>query len=122
MPGRVRFVARLHCDPSQLAGGQQQLTAIARTLINRPPLAFADEATGNLDSHTSEDILRMFQQLNEEEGITITLVNHDALVEKHALRIIQIDDRVIVDGGSATAALSSGPPELRFSSDSGDKS
>src|SRR6202023_575382 len=61
---RVGLVARLDHHPSQLSGGQQQRVAIARSLINNPPLLFADEPTGNLDSHTSEDVLRMFQKLN----------------------------------------------------------
>jgi len=75
--------------------------AIARALINRPSLVFADEPTGNLDSHTSEDVLAMFQQLNEEEGITIMLVTHDPQVAKHARHIIQIHDGVIVDDVSS---------------------
>jgi ABC-type lipoprotein export system ATPase subunit len=83
--------------------------AVARALINRPSLVFADEPTGNLDSHTSEDVLAMFQHLNEEDGITIILVTHDANVARHAQRIIQIHDGVIVDGVPALAArLSSG--------------
>ena len=72
--------------------------AIARALVNQPPLLFADEPTGNLDSRTSEEILRMFQQLNEEDGITIILVTHDADVAHHARRIIHIHDGLIVDG------------------------
>jgi ABC-type lipoprotein export system ATPase subunit len=74
--------------------------AIARALINRPALLLADEPTGNLDSHTSEDVLRMFQQLNQEEGITIILVTHDPTVARYARRIIGISDGVIVDGAS----------------------
>src|SRR6266852_4202945 len=62
---------RMDHEPSQLSGGQQQRVAIARSLINHPPVLFADEPTGNLDSRTTEDVLRMFQKLNEEEGITI---------------------------------------------------
>ncbi len=104
---RVGLGDRLHHEPSQLSGGQQQRVAIARALINRPSLVFADEPTGNLDSHTSEDGLAMFQQLNEEDGITIMLVTHDPQVAKHARHIIQIHDGVIVDDVSASAAKNS---------------
>src|SRR3954465_1885517 len=81
---------RAHHHPSQLSGGQQQRVAIARALVNRPPLLFADEPTGNLDSHTSEEGLKMFQQLNREEGITIILVTHALEVAEYAGRSIRI--------------------------------
>ena len=106
---RVGLDDRLDHEPSQLSGGQQQRVAIARALINQPSLVFADEPTGNLDSHTSEDVLRMFQQLNEQDGITIILVTHDPLVARHARRVIQIHDGVIVDDASATAAKLAAP-------------
>ena len=89
---------RLDHEPSQLSGGQQQRVAIARALINRPPVLFADEPTGNLDSHTSEEVLAMFRELNEGSGITIILVTHDANVALHAESGIRIHDGVIVDG------------------------
>jgi len=89
---------RLHHEPSQLSGGQQQRVAIARALVNRPPLLFADEPTGNLDSRTSVDVLRILQQLNEQEGLTIILVTHDANVAKFAKRVIHISDGTISDG------------------------
>jgi ABC-type lipoprotein export system ATPase subunit len=92
---RVGLGDRLDHEPSQLSGGQQQRVAIARALINQPPVLLADEPTGNLDSRTSREVLRMFQQLNREEGITIVLVTHDAEVAQHAQRVIRIYDGVI---------------------------
>ena len=89
---------RLDHEPSQLSGGQQQRVAIARALINRPPLLFADEPTGNLDSRTSVDVLRTFQRLNEDDDLTIILVTHDASVAKYAKRVIHIHDGAISDG------------------------
>jgi ABC-type lipoprotein export system ATPase subunit len=95
---RVGLGDRLDHLPSQLSGGQQQRVAIARSLINRPAILFADEPTGNLDSHTSEEVLQMFEQLNAQDGITIVLVTHDAAVARHARRIIRIHDGVIESG------------------------
>ena len=86
---------QMNNEPSQLSGGQQQRVAIARSLINRPSLLFADEPTGNLDSHTSEEVLRTFRQLNEEEGVTVILVTHDPKVASAARRVIRISDGVI---------------------------
>jgi len=98
---RVGLQDRLDHQPSQLSGGQQQRVAIARALVNHPALLFADEPTGNLDSHTSEEVLRMFQQLNAQESITIILVTHDTHVARHAGRIITIHDGMIRDPGFA---------------------
>ncbi|MBF0549557.1 MAG: ABC transporter permease [Deltaproteobacteria bacterium] len=92
---RIGLGDRLDHEPSQLSGGQQQRVAIARALVNQPSLLFADEPTGNLDSQTSLEVLRIFQQLNEEEGVTVILVTHDPNVAKHAKRIIRISDGII---------------------------
>src|SRR5229473_499894 len=95
---RVGLGHRLDHEPSQLSGGQQQRVAIARALVNNPPLVFADEPTGNLDSKTSKEILQMFQRLCADEGITVVLVTHDAGVAHYAQRVIRIRDGLIEDG------------------------
>jgi ABC-type lipoprotein export system ATPase subunit len=95
---KVGLGERLDHEPSQLSGGQQQRVAIARALVNHPPLIFADEPTGNLDSRTSVEVLDMFKKLNRDEGITIILVTHDAEVAAHAQRTIHIHDGLIQDG------------------------
>jgi putative ABC transport system ATP-binding protein len=84
--------------PSQLSGGQQQRVAIARALINNPQILFADEPTGNLDTKTSKEILRMFQDLSAQDGITVVLVTHDPGVAHYARRVIRISDGMIAEG------------------------
>ncbi len=101
---------RVHHHPSQLSGGQQQRVAIARALINNPPLLFADEPTGNLDSRTSEEVLNMFNELNSREGITIILVTHDIEVSNHARRTIRIKDGLIESGAFEEHAAPVPPP------------
>jgi ABC-type lipoprotein export system ATPase subunit len=95
---RVGLADRMDHEPSQLSGGQQQRVAIARALVNHPPLLFADEPTGNLDSHTSQEVLKMFQALNVQEALTIILVTHDAEVARYAKRTIRIKDGMIENG------------------------
>ncbi len=83
--------------PSRISGGQQQRVAIARALINSPQLILADEPTGNLDSHTSEEIMTLFAQLNDE-GITIVLVTHEADIAACARRQVRfLDGRIVSD-------------------------
>jgi ABC-type lipoprotein export system ATPase subunit len=105
---RVGLSDRLHHEPSQLSGGQQQRVAIARALINRPPLLLADEPTGNLDSRTSNEILRLFHDLNRDDGITIILVTHEPDVANYARRAIHIRDGQILDGESETSIATIG--------------
>ena len=94
---RVGLGGRLDHEPARLSGGEQQRVAIARALINQAPILIADEPTGNLDSRTGEEILRLFRELNEEEGITIIMVTHDPKVANHADRTIRIADGLISD-------------------------
>ncbi len=91
---RVGLNHRLDHIPSQMSGGQQQRVAIARALVNRPSLVLADEPTGNLDSHTSVEILEMFQELHAA-GITVLLVTHDPKVAAYAHRTIHIVDGLV---------------------------
>jgi putative ABC transport system ATP-binding protein len=92
---RVGLEDRAHHLPSQLSGGQQQRVAIARALINDPPILLADEPTGNLDSNTSEDIMALFQELNDA-GKTVILITHDAEVATYAARSVLVRDGKIV--------------------------
>ncbi len=91
---KVGLAKRMDHAPNQMSGGEQQRTTIARALINRPKIIMADEPTGNLDSHNSAEIMKIFDELNDE-GNTIILVTHDPEVANHGNRIINIKDGII---------------------------
>jgi putative ABC transport system ATP-binding protein len=88
---RVDLVPRMHHKPNELSGGQRQRVAIARALVNNPSIVLADEPTGNLDSKTGEEIMKLFENLHAQ-GNTIILVTHEMDVAQHAHRVIFIRD------------------------------
>ncbi len=87
---------RLRHQPSELSGGQQQRVAVARAIVTNPALILADEPTGNLDSHSTEDVLAIFARLNEE-GRTVVLITHEPDVAAQARRVIRLSDGEIVE-------------------------
>lgn len=93
---KVELEEKIDKYPKQLSGGQQQRIAIARAMVNNPQFIIADEPTGALDSKTSLDIIKLFRELNEKEGITIIIVTHDLEMAKYCDRTISIYDGEIL--------------------------
>jgi putative ABC transport system ATP-binding protein len=114
----VGLGGRMNNMPNQLSGGQQQRVAIARALVNQPSIILADEPTGNLDSRTSVDVMGVFQYLNDERGITIALVTHEADIAQYAKRMVLFKDghirrdQVVENPRSARAELEAMPPAV----------
>ena len=107
----VGMVNRMSHQPSELSGGQQQRVAVARALVTNPSLILADEPTGNLDSHSTEEVLRIFARLNEE-GRTVVMITHEPDVSAQAKRVIRLSDGEVVEDSRLTG-VHDPPPVLR---------
>ncbi|HEX2718487.1 MAG TPA: ABC transporter ATP-binding protein [Gemmatimonadaceae bacterium] len=99
---RVQLGDRVHHKPNELSGGQRQRVAIARALVNRPSILLADEPTGNLDSTTSEEIMRVFETL-ATSGQTVIMVTHEADIAAHAKRVVVLRDGLIASDDRRSA-------------------
>lgn len=105
MLDKVKLGAHCAHRPNQISGGQQQRVAIARALVTQPRLILADEPTGNLDTHTSQEIMDLFTELNRRDGITIVLVTHEPDIAQYAQRLVRLTDGNIVYDGPVAEAM-----------------
>jgi putative ABC transport system ATP-binding protein len=106
----VGMADRLHHQPSELSGGQQQRVAVARAIVTNPSLILADEPTGNLDSHSTEDVLRIFARLNEE-GRTVVLITHEPDVADQAKRVVRLSDGEVIEDRRVSAVRDALPAQ-----------
>ena len=106
---RIGLAGHFQSFPNQISGGQQQRVAIARALATHPRLLLADEPTGNLDTHTSAEIMDLFTQLNRDEGITVVLVTHDREIAAHAQRLVRFRDGIVEHDGAVVAEPAGAP-------------
>ena len=90
--------------PAQMSGGQQQRVAVARAIVSKPALVLADEPTANLDSHTAEQLMELFVELNEHHGTTFVIATHDQRVMRYAKRVVHMLDGKVVDDERRDAA------------------
>jgi len=100
----VGLADRMHHKPSELSGGQRQRVAIARALVTEPSIILADEPTGNLDSTTSEDIMKVFADVNSRRGQTVVMVTHEHDIAAHANRVVTLHDGKISSDRQQVAA------------------
>jgi putative ABC transport system ATP-binding protein len=107
----VGMANRMRHQPSELSGGQQQRVAVARALVTNPALILADEPTGNLDSRSTEDVLRIFSRLNEE-GRTVVLITHEQDVAEQSKRVVRLSDGEVLED-HRRAGIDEPPPTLQ---------
>jgi putative ABC transport system ATP-binding protein len=109
---KVQLTPRIHHKPNELSGGQRQRVAIARALVSEPSMLLADEPTGNLDSATGEEIVRLFEQLHQA-GHTLVLVTHEPKLAARCPRAIRLSDgQIVADGVGRDVALGTAPVVL----------
>ncbi len=115
---RMGLIDRMHHYPNELSGGQNQRVAIARSLANNPAIILADEPTGALDSHTSLEVMDIFQQLNLD-GTTIILVTHEENIAQHAGRILRLSDGLLIMDDIVQEPLNAGQALRSFRKEAG---